>query len=504
LVAYTGFTASSTNVTAGQSITLDIKTTTAVNHVYVDCDGQRLAATFQSADSAGIKSWRILCSPASSQTINVYASASTSVSGAAVISIPVTVSTTGGGNNTTPGTTVANNGTVSINSVTVSSDVFYIGDLITFTLTTNNRVAHVWTQCDGAYFKAALQSTDAAGNKTWLLSLRPSQAQTLKIEASERYQINSGVSVQQPVNPRPASERPATALINSVTANETDILLGRNITITIRTNAAANFVWVNCDGRDVQAVLSAGATSTTKTWTVTVRPDKTQSILVYANSVNAAANAATNNIRVTVRDYDDVKIHDVFAEWSTTRDDEVIVEVVTNDAASHVRVEGTTTANLRGSTPDRHGNVTWTGTVRLTQGRTITVFASYDRNSPEEKKEVDVTGGGSGTVGITKVLCTSLNEREYTDTTPFTRGSNMRFAIETDFSVHSVWVEDNYGNEYEITTPSRVGNRYVWTRTFSPGYPASLADGNVEFFITAVDSRDRTLDTTSILVPYRR
>ena len=279
-----GFTISDTSVATGGTIVIECKTNSVVSNVFLQIDGTWKQFVSSGTDSAtGIRSWSVTLLPQKSQTLEVYANRSYSRTNAALITIPVNVGGTGGstgggtGGNTGSGsgggstatgdTGSASNNIVSITSVTRNSTLYYSGDSVVFTVTTNAAVNDVWTRVDGEVWrKAVLNTGSTATTKTWTLTVRPANSQVFDIYANTEYKTAGSVRVRQSVDLLPANQRPVTAEIIRLNPDDTAINFGESMFIEVVTNSATTNLWVEFDGRDPQRVTrSRNTANNTKT-----------------------------------------------------------------------------------------------------------------------------------------------------------------------------------------------------------------------------------------------
>jgi len=153
---------------------------------------------------------------------------------------------------------------------------------------------------------ATSTSRDGA-QRTWTVSYRPSQTGThqVTVNANNVWQLGGRQATRThtvenvaPYVPTP-TVTPSSTTITRTSASPSTVRRGNRSTITVRTSRDVQYVWAMVDGRRVNArrgQLSAAHAN----WTVDVRPDRTQSITVYANTSNSATGAATDTVRITV------------------------------------------------------------------------------------------------------------------------------------------------------------------------------------------------------------
>jgi hypothetical protein len=375
--AFTLFAMNSTVVDAGQAITFTIRTSGA-NFVFADIGGTLVAAAPQSQpDHTGQMVWALTATPATSTTIIVYANSINAVEGASTISIPVTVNFAAQPQQPTPQAPQATAHRIySITEVEATQP-----QSVSLRITTDAAAGSVWVIPEPGRY---LQATRVAGESgVWELNYRPRTFAPHQVQvhanhvyiidpsmASETFAVNLLAPYVPPVNP------PG---INRVSASPTNISRGDRTTITVRTNTQVEHVWMEVNGRRVDA-RRAGSTATNRNWEAEVRPDSTQTIRVYANATNTTQGADTDSVRVTVREFEDARITSASPRQSNIRQGErTIIDVRTNEDTRYVwAMVGNTRVNGRrdgGSGNNRD----WTIEVqpnRAGESNSIRVYAS--------------------------------------------------------------------------------------------------------------------------------
>jgi hypothetical protein len=166
-------------------------------------------------------------------------------------------------------------------------------------------------QFDGDRYAKGRMTSEGNNTRTWTVAFRPGVgAQTVVVSANTGYftrgatNQNFELTMGATATVAPPSTNVATgeATISAVRTNRSNIIFGENTTFTITTNVRATDVWLDVDNRDVPARLTRES-RTTKTWTVTVSPDRSQTVTVFANSgADEVAGAARRTHRITVND----------------------------------------------------------------------------------------------------------------------------------------------------------------------------------------------------------
>ncbi|MDR1664187.1 MAG: hypothetical protein LBR83_04600, partial [Clostridiales bacterium] len=345
-------TSSADIIGTGGSVVLTAVTSPNVTNVIVEYNDLYYRAAQQGADEYGNLVWSLECKPALTQVIIVYANTMDSLYGASFASKRITVTPT-------PPVPTPAPVTVAINGITPDKEVVYQNDYVTYTVSTNLDVNNVWLKDGQGRYILAKQGESADPNvKVWAVSLRADVDQVITINANKSYTTTGMVSQEISVV---LSERPAE--IYSARLSNTDARLGDAVTVTVRTNAQTEFVWVAYDGK-TEKLNRGNQTAQSKNWSLSINPQITQDVIVYANAVEDVSTAVSFALPVNVSEKR-ASITSAKSEWRQTstyqNNTELTLTVITNDAASYVwaEVASNTTLDLRLDSTDRNGNKTW-------------------------------------------------------------------------------------------------------------------------------------------------
>jgi len=526
--AFTRYAMSATQITPGQSISFTVNTTSAANFVYVysNVDGTTTSGLLTNTLDGGEKVWTVTASPKVSQNITVYASATqemTSSTSAATLQIPVTVSDTQGGASAAGSFGVGSAGVV-VNDVSESA----IGGNVTLTVRTSTLANNVWVQFDGTRFvQGRAVASNNPNEKVWTITFRPAQAQTVTVSANTRYQTNGATNISHDVLSRTASAvNRGTATITSVSVSpSTTISYNGSATLTIRTNLDTDYVWVDYDNTESDARLSS-QTRTSKTWTVRISPDRTQTVTIYANSGDqTASGAATRTQRITVSSssynnyYDtNVGIRTASASWryddyyrpNNYNDNYLDVTATTSGNVSEAWFELSNYGRVSMSSDgtDSNGDRRWRYSGYPGSGNwnnynaynysTITVFARASDSSYTASRTVNVSnssywgGGNYGGGQISQFHMASGSNAE--------PGGQVRFYAVTSGNVNSVRIRisDGSGNSIGYDASSytyNIGNGNLEWSELRFTLPSGISSGRRTFTLDAyvnnqlVDSR---------------
>jgi hypothetical protein len=367
--AVKGLSAQNIAVNAGQPKSISVITNAETTHVFATVNGANVAGTRQSEDSAGNITWNITFTANNTQVVPIYVNTANSTEGAVVLNVQVTV--TGTAAASTPAAASSTTGVV-INDITESRGTS--AGSVVLTVQTNTTAADVWVQFDTDRYALGRLESETAQAKTWTITFRPRNAQTVSVSANTGYFTRGAAVTPFNVTLNPAATatgatRTGNATITNLRSNRSNLVTNENMTLTITTNAHATHVWVDVDNRDVAARVSR-ETRTTKTWTVTFTPERTQTLTVYANSGSDSVEGSVNRThRVTVNERRAENARIISASASTHGNNAnhwqwnwATITVETNSTANHVWVEvngnrRTASANY---TTLSNGNRRWT------------------------------------------------------------------------------------------------------------------------------------------------
>ena len=394
--AFTSFEVNATTVNAGQPVNITVRTTGA-NYVFANVAGANIPATMRPGGATGDAVWDLAVSPATNQMIVVHANVTNSAEGSATISFPVTVNVAA----VTPAQpqppVTGAPGAHRIYSITETEAPRQ--DTVTLTIVTDAGVNYVWLNQPGAESQILGQATrtgTSEAQSTWEVTYRPRQyvAHEVQVNANNAYVLDNRRATQN-FNVVLAAPfvRPVEPSIGRASISPSTIEPGARTTITVRTNADVNYVWAVVDGTRVNA-RAGNQTPVNRNWTIDVRPDETQTIRVYANTVDSASGATTDTVRVTVRSAEPRITANLSVNRSEIQQgDTVTIDVRTNDVVTHVwaRVDGRTVHAQRetgGGTGDRR----WSIDVRPNSSGSITVYANTSSGtSGADRRSVNIT-----------------------------------------------------------------------------------------------------------------
>jgi hypothetical protein len=159
------------------------------------------------------------------------------------------------------------------------------GDSVTFTISTLALVNHVFAEIDGERVNTVQQTRPAptAGTKNWLLTFTPEETQDVTVYANTSNAVRGAAAITIPITV--SGTLPGVVTINRVTRNATEYFIGDTVIFTIVTSVAAEHVFTQVDGNWARAVLTQTNEATgEKTWRLTVTPQVTQILNIYANT----------------------------------------------------------------------------------------------------------------------------------------------------------------------------------------------------------------------------
>lgn len=459
-------TSSKSTVNVDEEVTLTVKTNSAANYVWVGYDNTSVNASYQSTDSSGVKTWTVVVKPSKTQTMTVYANAAQSPASAASRNFDIIV-----------------NVAAAVNSVTSSKTSINEDESVTLTVKTNSVASYVWIVYDNTNISALHQSTDSSGVKTWTATFKPSRTQTMTVYANTR-QSSSGAAVRNfdiTVN--------SAVVINSITPSKSSIAANETVTLTVKTNSAASYVWVAYDSATVNASYQSTDSSGVKTWTVSMKPSKTQTLAVYANTKQTTTGATVKNQSITVDSA--VKITSISASRTTVAaGDQVTITVKTNSLANYVWAEtGTDTFEMNYTGADSSGNKNWTLTYNPQKSQSVSVYAGVSRWGKDTVSSINITVQGENP----KIL----NASAYPGTTWVNGGYQSNdFAITTNSSAIYVGVLVN-GVEYcEYNPYTQSGSALLWNVSVDVYYDGISTD-TMNVTVTAYGS-DGKIDTVTV------
>jgi len=490
--AITSFSMDRATINQGQSVTFSLTTTSEVNYVFADVDGVRVQGTLQSANT-----WRLVASPSRTGNIIINANATNNETGAATVSIPITVNaatvTTPPTTPITPGvgppitimqgvsrpdTPAVTTGPLAIHSITETPAIR--ANYIQLTVVAGVGANEVWVQFDDGRFRRGQEQTAlrTETTRTWVINFRPERwaVQTVQVSANREYVFAGATTQNHVLTLAEPFVAPVVPTIQGVSPSTRNVLPGGSTTFTIRTNLDVNYVWIiDVDGNRRNATASGRPTATTRTWTVTFSPTRTGSVTVYANTANNTTGAVTSTEHITAQQQNASFVGTPTARWShdwwTAGWQNVTVEVTTNQFAEHVWVQlpnGNTHALNRISgtgTTDRtwRAEISSVGNISTLQVHISDVSGSW---TSRDSRSVSITGQqhmGNAWISMPSGSWVTSAHASHT-----TSGNQLTITFTTDAVLNhwhgGIWVTIS-GFSSQMATTS---NGIHWTVTF-PG-----------------------------------
>jgi len=305
--AFTLVNVGQTTITAGQSMTINLSTVNA-SYVFANVNGATTAATRVATNNAtGESAWNLTVSPNATQPVTIFANTVNNQTGAASFAVPITVT----GQQPAQPQAPTGQGQHRINSIATTAAT---ANNVTLTIVTDAGVNYVWINIGPDQYMRARSTAQDANQRTWTISYRPRRAGEHQVTVSANHawvldgrQVSQVHTITQAAidtpapsaSPTPGTAASGAASITRLTANPSTINPGGRATINVRAGREVTHVWAMVDGSRVNARREQGGATTTS-WSIDVRPDRTQTITVYANTSNSADGAATDTIRITV------------------------------------------------------------------------------------------------------------------------------------------------------------------------------------------------------------
>ncbi|MCL2190183.1 MAG: hypothetical protein FWC16_14390 [Defluviitaleaceae bacterium] len=184
-------------------------------------------------------------------------------------------------------------------------------------------------------------------------------------------------------------------------ATETTVEAGEEITFSISTLTAVTHVFTEVDGTRVHATertRPAPATGT-RNWTLTITPEESQTITVYANTSNRTEGAAAISIPVITEGEitGEVTINSVRTSGNNiVQGDAITFTVLTSNAVEYVftEVDGRWPRATLADTNTRTGEKTWQLVVTPQTSQTLTIYANSsfvrDENAISNRQVIEV------------------------------------------------------------------------------------------------------------------
>jgi len=501
--AFSSLSVDRTTIQQGETVTFSVRTTAQTTHVFATVDGNRVQGIRGSGNN-----WSVTVAPTRTAAVYVFANDANDEHGAAQMRIPVTVGATAAA--TVTATAAVNIPPVPANLAPLA--IHYITETpairsnwVRLTVVTGREVAEVWANFDrvnnaratGRFARATRQSEDA-NSRTWTIDFDPAvwAAQTVEIGANRAYRWEGATTQTHTLTLAQPFVTPANPRINSVSTSPNNPGTNRDVTFTIATNVDVEYVWVrDPDGREHSASRTT-ATATNRNWSVTFRPTRTGTHVIFANTTRTETGAARRNQSIggtgTV-DGDASIIGTPTARW--VGNDRTRINVTTNRYAQTVWVvmpgENRRTALYR--TNSGAGNRTWSAEVYSRASGDIDIGVSsmtgnLNNLDAEDTRRIRRTDGGSGDGEI-------IQTQRWAGIREVRHGDWAEFRVVTTTDIDSLDITGP-GVRRDDVHAHQDGNDRDGERTWWVSVDIRSGSGDVTFRVHAyignnrVDSRD--------------
>jgi len=332
-----------TTVQLGQSINLVVQTNTATTHVFADMGNVRTQGV-RSHTVSGVVTWVVTLQPALGTTeVRVFANTANNITGAVSLTIPITVTSgqtlppvTTAPTTTPPPTLPPAGGNVQhapLAVVSITEIPALAANQVRLEIVTGTGTNNVWVRTAtstinpntnlNVMYRQATRVSHTANTITWQVSLTHLQPwhQTVRVSANTAFVVDGATNVNYVLQHTAPFVAAATPFIfaNTVAANPPQLVPGGSSNITLTTNADVNYVWATVNGVRVNAVRTnpTAAANALRNWSLTVAPNATGMITVFANATNTPTGAVNHGITITVSPTP-VTINTAFASWHPT------------------------------------------------------------------------------------------------------------------------------------------------------------------------------------------
>jgi len=280
-----------TEASAVNMVTLTVTTNNTPGEVWMDLGEGRFVRATRAGQSGNQTTWTIEYRPPVRQNhaIVIYANYEYLIDGSEVSqNFTVTFAAP-----FVPPTPVLN---PTIVGTTMSPRTVDTNGRTTITVRTNLDVTHVWAEVDNARVNARRDGATAT-TITWSIIAHPRQSQSIRIFANSENSQQGAVSTTETVS---VVDRVAIPTIHSATANRNQVSFNEFVNIEVVTNGDADFVWAMVNGNHINASRTS-TSGNVRTWNLSVHPQWTQDIRIYASrNNNDVNNAATSWVHITV------------------------------------------------------------------------------------------------------------------------------------------------------------------------------------------------------------
>jgi hypothetical protein len=219
---------------------------------------------------------------------------------------------------------------------------------------------------------------------------------------------------------------PLVPQIQSVSANNTTVAAGANVTFTIHTNLDVENVWVRAaNGSEHNATRSGTATATRRTWTVTFNPGQSGNVTVFANTTRTETGAVTRTQNITVGTVAADIIGTPTAVWNGTN---TTINVTTNEHTETVWavMQGGNRVQLNRTNPGATGNRTWSAVAADTSTATNITIGVSNQTGNVNNLVANNTRGVVRTSTNAHILSINPNRVQLVN-----RGNSVNFFITT-------------------------------------------------------------------------
>ena len=443
--AIISFSVDNTTVTLGQRVTFSVRTTAQTSFVFAEVGNSRVTGTRLSTDANGIQTWQVVVTPTQSANIVVYANNTNTITGAATVTIPITVEGTVG-NITQPGL-VGGNVAGGLGILSVTETPATQRDHVQLTIVTGANVNYVWVRFDtpGRYRFTNVPISQDATTRTWRLEFQPNHwtAQTVQVSANRVYETTGATNVNYALtlsHPFITAGNPA---IQAVSHTPNNVAPNSNVTMTIRTNTDVDHVWVvDASGREHTAIRIEPTTIAARTWEVTFRPERTGTVQVFANRTRSTTGAAIRNHNLTIAGQRLV-INEARSHWTNWGTNEAQITVVTNQFAQDVWIvlpDGRNISLNRQGTGS--GNRTWSATItNVTFPVQVRASESSSGRAIDAQHTLNAIGDDHNVDTGTRII--TVGAPSHSNRRP---GDIVTFRVETSPDVTSINIWGNHGD----------------------------------------------------------
>jgi len=382
--------ASTTTPSIGQSVTITVTTDASVRRVKLtNTSGTTLntTTTYRIDATSGLRVWTLTYKSTSTGQKDLRVYYGTSAIGNydsnySALEINVGSSVSG----------------LSVSDVTLSTSTPSVGQAVTAYVTTDRQVSKLkFTDIFGNVLTTVSTGyTDSVSSRVWTVSLTPTAA------GAQQYFVYPGNTYGYSSKPYafamsalPSAVAPSTApVVNGVSASKTSISVGDTVTITVTTNASAEYVrFIDNNGVVVSSTGKYTTSGSSRVWTMNVSIIKAGPISGYVQAAGSGYDYSTSTARplnLTVKYAGAPFIYSVIQEGGELNGFGICTLIVT------------TNQNV-GSVSLTSGSGSDVSTDSYEQSQGLRVWTLSWTPAPSENTTVTVYAHGNGTVST---LCT--------------------------------------------------------------------------------------------------